>query len=224
MGCMVLSSGRSGTNLLLSMLANHKFFKIIDPYPEDKNCWFNPNIQVPINRLCKSDTHYILNFYYLQCYLNANPHMKILWTVRDPRDWAMSKVRRGYERDSYDASFDGCIADMFHMFRLFKQLEKYMPEKVKIVLMEDLIERPEDTMKSVCSFLRINYSNELLNTRKNMAKKNLLERYNGLDKSQISLYKDWTNAYDGFLSKIDFSMEDLFVYLRPIINYFGYGV
>lgn len=224
MGCMILSNGRSGTNLLLSMLANHKFFDIVSPYPEDKNCWFDPNIRNSITRLAKSDTHYILNFYYLEQYLKNNSHMKIIWTIRDPRDQAMSKIRRGYGRDSYDASFEGCIADMFHMFRLFLQLKKYYPEKVKVVKMEDLIMNPSDTLKDICKFLKINYTDDLLDIRKNMAKKNLLDRYNGLDKSQVSLYKDWQNVYCGFLKNIDFNMEDLFIYLKPIIEYFEYEV
>jgi len=223
MGCMILSSGRSGTNLLLSMLSNHKFFVKEAPYPEDKYCWLMPeSIKPKLTRICKSDTHYITNFFYLERYLKMHPEMKILWMLRNPKDWCMSKIRRGYERDSYDATFEGCVADMFHMFRLYKQLEKYMPSHVMPVKMEDLIMAPKEQLKIICNFLQVNYTDDLLDFESNATKKNLTKRYKGLDKSQIGLYKNWETAYDGFLTKIDFDMLDVFKYMEPLIEYFGY--
>jgi len=222
MGAMVLSSGRSGTNLLLAMLAGHEFFQIMEPYPEDKSCWFTPT-QVPINRLCKSDTHYVINFDFMSNFLSMNQHIKLVWMLRDPRDWAMSKIARGYERDSYDATFDGVVADLFHMFRLYKQTAKYIPDRIKTVKMEYLIKNPQKELKEICEFLQINYTEDLLDFRHNIAKKNLKDRYKGLDTSQIKLYKKWQKTYDGKLTQINFDMEDVFKYLKPITKYFKYG-
>lgn len=221
MGCMILSSGRSGTNLLLSMLSNHKFFVKEDPYPEDKFCWFAQDTS-KLTRLCKSDTHYILNFFYLEQYLKRNPHMKVLWTLRHPNDWCMSKIRRGYERDSYDATLEGCVADMFHMFRLCKQLRNYMTNRMIFVKMEDLIINPKEQLEFVCDFLGVNYTDDLLDFKGNATKKNLTDRYKGLDTSQINLYKNWETVYDGFLTKIDFSVLDVFKYMKPLTEYFEY--
>ena len=149
--------------------------------------------------------------------------MKILWMLRDPRDWCMSKVRRGIERDSYDATFDGCVADMFHMFRLYKQCEQRIPDRIKTVKMEYLLKNPTKELKEICEFLQINYTDELLDYRHNLKKKELKERYKGLDTSQIGLYKKWEKAYDGFLTKVPFKMEDLFSYMKPLTKYFGYN-
>lgn len=222
MGAMILSSGRSGTNLLLAMLTGHEFFTPLGPNPEDRSCWFEPQ-QVPVSYLAKSDTHYVINIDFIIQFLNTNPHMKILWTLRDPRDWCMSKVRRGIERDSYDATFDGCIADMFHMFRLYKQCEQRVPDRLKTVKMEYLIKNPVKELKEICEFLQINYTDEMLDFRHNLKKKNLRERYKGLDTSQIGLYKKWDKAYDGFLTKVPFRMEDLFFYMKPLVKYFKYN-
>ncbi len=219
---MVLSSGRSGTNLLLAMLKGHEVFTPIVEI-EDKSCWFTPT-PVPITYLSKSDTHYILNFEFMQTFLSVNSHIKLLWMLRDPRDWAMSKIARGYERDSYDATFDGVVADLFHMFRLYKQVEKYMPNRVKTVKMEYLIKSPQKELKEICEFLQVNYTEDLLDFRHNMAKKNLNTRYKGLDTSQIKLHKKWKKAYDGKLTQVDFNMEDVFTYLKPITKYFKYEV
>jgi len=223
MGTMILSSGRSGTNLLLAMLKGHDFFTPTVE-PEDKNCWFSQGQQVPITYLSKSDTHYILNYDMMQGFLIPNQHIKLLWMLRDPRDWAMSKIARGYERDSYDATFDGVVADMFHMFRLYKQVSKYMPDRIRTVKMEYLIKNPKTELKGICDFLQINYTEDLLDFRHNLAKKNLKTRYRGLDTSQIKLYKKWQKAYEGKLTQIDFDMEDVFKYLKPITKYFKYEV
>ena len=219
---MVLSSGRSGTNLLLAMLKGHSFFTPTAE-TEDKGCWFQPT-QVPVTYLSKSDTHYVINFEFMQNFLAMNSHIKLLWMLRDPRDWAMSKIVRGYERDSYDATFDGVVADLFHMFRLYKQVAKYMPERIKTVKMEYLIKNPQKELKEICEFLQINYTEDLLDFRHNLAKKNLKTRYKGLDTSQIKLYRKWQKAYDGKLTQIDFDMEDVFKYLKPITKYFKYEV
>jgi hypothetical protein len=224
MGAMVLSSGRSGTNLLLAMLSSHEFFTPLGPNPEDKQCWFTQNPKVPVSYLSKSDTHYIINFDSLSYFLNTNPHVKILWTLRDPRDWAMSKVRRGIERDSYDSTFEGCVADMYHMFRLYKQLGQYAPDRIKTVKMEYLINNPTKELKEVCEFLNINYTEDMLDFRHNIKKKKLKDRYKVLDTSQIGLYKKWQKAYDGFLTQIPFNMEDLFAFLNPLTLYFKYEV
>lgn len=223
MGAMILSSGRSGTNLLLAMLSSHEFFTPLEPDPEDKNCWFNPNPRVDVSYLSKSDTHYVLNLDFLNKFLQLNPHMKLLWTLRDPRDWCMSKVARGWERDSYDATFDGCVADMFHMFRLYKQTEKYHKDRLKPVKMEALLKNPKKELWEICEFLQINYTDDLLDFRHNLKKKELKERYKGLDTSQIKLYKKWRKAYDGVLTRVDFNMEDLFKYMKPLITYFKYN-
>lgn len=222
MGTMVLSSGRSGTNLLLAMLTGHSFFTPVGPDPEDKMCWFSQGYQVPITYLSKSDTHYILNFDFMKNFLVPNPHIKLLWMLRDPRDWAMSKIKRGYERDSYDANFEGVIADMFHMFRLYRQVEAYMPDRMKPVKMEYLIKSPRDELKKICEFLHINFIEDMLDFRHNIKKKELRERYKGLDTSQIGLHKKWQKAYNGFLTQLPFKIEDVFSYLQPITRYLKY--
>ena len=219
---MVLSSGRSGTNLMLAMLKGHSFFTPTAE-PEDKACWFNPT-QVPVTYLSKSDTHYVINFEFMQNFLNSNSHIKLIWMLRDPRDWAMSKIARGYERDSYDATFDGVVADLFHMFRLYKQASKYMPDRIRTVKMEYLLKNPKTELKGICDFLQVNYTEDLLDFRHNLAKKNLKTRYRGLDTSQIKLYKKWQKAYEGKLTQIDFDMEDVFKYIKPITKYFKYEV
>ncbi len=222
MGAMVLSSGRSGTNLLLAMLTGHEFCTPVGPDPEDKMCCIALGKQVPLTYLSKSDTHYILNYDLMQSFLGPNSHIKILWMLRDPRDWAMSKIARGYDRDSYDATFEGVVADLFHMFRLYKQVEKYMPDRMKTVKMEYLLKNPRKELKEICEFLQINFTEDLLDFRHNIQKPELRERYKGLDTSQIKLYRKWKKAYDGMLIHVDFDIEEVFKYLQPITKYFKY--
>jgi hypothetical protein len=223
MGAMVLSSGRSGTNLMLAMLTNHDFFTPFGPDPEDKACWFDPQYQVPMTYLSKSDTHYILNFDHINQLMTRNGHMKLIWMLRDPRDWAMSKIAHGFERDSYDATFDGVVADMFHMFRLYKQAIKYIPDRMKTVKMEYLLKNPRKELKEVCEFLQINFTEDLLDFNHNLKKKSLKEQYKNLDTSRIGLYRKWKKAYDGYLSQTDIGMNMLFDYLKPMTQYFKYN-
>ncbi len=224
MGAMVLSSGRSGTNLMLAMLTGNKFFTPVGPDPEDKMCWLAQGQSMPVTYLSKSDTHYILNFDYMQQFLVPNGHIKLIWMLRDPRDWAMSKIAHGFERDSYDANFEGVIADMFHMFRMYRQVETYMPDRMMPVKMEYLLKNPRTELKRVCEFLQINFTEDLLDFRHNFKKKSLKEQYKTLDTSRIGLYKKWQKAYNGKLTQVPFDMNAVFDYLKPITKYFKYEV
>ena len=109
------------------------------------------------------------------------------------------------------------------MFRLYKQTEKYYPKRIFTIKFEYLLKTPTTVLKDICDFLQINYTKDMLDFKHNIKKKSLRERYNGLDTSQIGLYKKWQKAYDGFLTQVDVDIPKVFNFLLPLSTYFKYG-
>lgn len=219
--CVVFSSGRSGTNMVLSILEASESFYPTEP-PEDKEVFKRNAIYID-GYLTKSDTTYCRSYRYnFAPVMLRNPAMRIVWPIRDPRDWAMSKLRAGWKRGSDDATFEGCIADLYHMLDLFKRARKDFPERIYPIKMEDVILSTVDEIRRLCKWLNISYNDNMLEFYKRVRHSGKRARYNKIDKGQVALWKDWKNVYDGMLTTIDFDIEDLFKQLDHIIQFFGY--
>ena len=88
--------------------------------------------------------------------------------------------------------------------------------------MEDVISNIENETKRLCDFLGINYTLEMLNFMDRMrveAKKN---RYKGLDKGQIGLWKNWNKIYDEFFSDNKYPIIEMFKKVEYLVTYFNY--
>jgi hypothetical protein len=224
---VILSSGRSGTNLILEMFTECNNYTPTQ-YPEDKEV-FKRDIQYPERYLCKSDTHYIDDYKELKNFMLKNKHAQILFTVRHPYDWVLSKLYRGRPlkrrgwRPADDATTDGCIADMTKMFDIYKQVTRDFPLKILVVKMEDVLSDIEKEAKRICKFLCIVYNKSMTTPHLRMRHEGKRRRYPTLDKSQIGLYKKFDIIYDGyFKDKKKAGIRKIFKSVEPIIEEFGY--
>lgn len=205
---VVLGCGRSGTNMVLEALRASGQFNASEP-PEDKGLMQRSN--VPPGYLTKCDTWYF-DWLELDGFLGRNPGVRVVWTVRDPRDMALSKMRRGVplseggdcETLAGDATLTGCVADIRKMYRIYRKLmASEHAHRVVAVEMEDVILDFERTMRALCLFCGVEWREGMHDFWKYVRTPEKRERYNGLDKSQVALWKHWSDVYDGFFADRD---------------------
>uniref|UniRef100_A0A6H1ZLI8 Putative sulfotransferase domain contining protein n=1 Tax=viral metagenome TaxID=1070528 RepID=A0A6H1ZLI8_9ZZZZ len=220
MKVVVFSAGRSGTNIALEVLRGNPYFLASDP-PEDKAVFLR-DMAYPDRYLTKSDATYCRSYSFLKNVMEQNRDMFIVWTVRDPRDMCLSKIRRGFKRGSDDATFDGCIADLFHMVDLHKRAMNDFKDRIYTIKMENILLDTEPEIKNLCRWLNIEYLEEMKFFYKRMRNKNKKKRYSDIDLSQIKMYRN--QIYTSEVADYGINLVLLFLTIKPIINYFGYGV
>jgi len=231
MSVLVLSCGRTGTNMLLEILRGSPELEAT-PMAEDKQVVRRGQL-VYENYLSKCDTVYIDNVEQVSAFLDNNPKMKILWTIRDPRDMALSKIYRGqpgHEGPSYgladDATHQGCLEGIEWMKQVYVHITENYPERIKLIKMEDIILEFHDTVKEVCQFCEIPYNENMNNFIGRYRTVQKRRRYKTLDKSQVGLYKRKYQIYDEFFAdwrKCKVDVAALFEDLRPYSEFFGYN-
>jgi hypothetical protein len=214
--------------LILEVLRGHSFFQA-SKEPEDKQ-FFKRQKEYTANYLTKCDAiYYRLND--LEKTLQLNPHLTIVWTMRDPRDMVLSKIYRGQPRSkggdgsdrvADDATPKGCIEDMFHSYSYYKYLKQNHRDKLLVVKMEDVILDIERESKRLCRKLNLDWEGAMTHPVPRLRQKEKRKRYKNLDKKQIGLWKRWQEVYDGFFSKNDYAILSLFKKIDPIRQEFLY--
>jgi hypothetical protein len=185
----------------------------------------------PDRYLSKCDTWYC-NKDDLKITLNRNPSMKILWTIRNPKDMCLSKLRRGrpiseggdcHDGVSADATYDGCMFSLRKMFDLYKTVEAEFADRLLVVKMEDIIRDIEGTTVCICEFIGIPFEKNMLYFMSRMRNRFKKKRYgNGVDKTQLDLWKRYRLIYDGFFTDKVELVERLFDDVSFISEEFGY--
>ena len=228
MSVLILSCGRTGTNMILEIMRGSSQLNAT-PMAEDKQLFRGQGI-VRTDYLSKCDTVYIDNFDQVNMVLDKNPHLKILWTIRDPRDTALSKIYRGqpgvegaaYNMLADDATHPGCLEDLAWMKRVYTHIQENYPTRIKLVKMEDVILQFDDTIRSVCEFCEVPYEEEMRNFIGRYRTVQKAQRYKDLDRGQIEIYKRKYEIYGGFFKTHDIDLDALFVDLLPCLEFFGY--
>lgn len=230
MATLVLSCGRTGTNLTVSILQGNPYFNI-DSRIENRTI-FNPVSQYPSTYLCKSDVTYLPHIDKLLRLLEINKEMKVVWTIRDPRDVLLSKIKRGQlikdggdntGSPSEDSTVEGAIESLTSMYNAYRQcIEKYS-ERCILVKMEDILLDIEGESKKMCNFLNIEYHPNMLNFTNRIIDIKKKRYGNKIDKSQVALWKNWETIYDKFFTIKGLDMEIHFTKIKDMISYFNYG-
>jgi hypothetical protein len=229
MSVAVLGCGRSGSNITTEMLRGSPDLRA-SKGEEDKKL-MKRHTTYPANYLAKCDTHYFNAEDILQT-AAANPKMHVAWTIRDPRDMAMSKLRRGVPLKNGgdcssladDATYEGCLADIRKMAKLYKVVCDYFGSRVVLVKMEDTLRNPENQAFQLCQTFGIRFHHSMPAFYLRMRNQHKRQRYgNKIDLSQIEMWKNWQGAYNGWLVKKGFDMMALFKELQPEVESFGYG-
>jgi hypothetical protein len=223
MPTIVYSSGRSGTNIVLEILRGSKELEATE-HMEEKGV-FTRALPMDENYLTKADTHYTAGPQAQEKFMEWQPTAKIVWVIRDPRDMALSKIRRGTIGDlkADDATELGCLRDLNHMFQCYSWLKKYYPSRLHVIKMENVLLNLGPTVENMCSFLGIKMTPTMLDYIGRFRHKKYKAIYGGqVDSSRVELWKDWENSYDGFFKTEPADMPYLFEKLAPIIEEFGY--
>ncbi len=240
MAVLVLSCGRTGTNMLLESLrgsshlkatevAEHKQLYRVNPeLGYDPTITGHANPSLPLNYLSKSDTVYIDNFQQVKAVMDKNDHLKILWTIRDLRDASLSKICRGQPGTdtpilSDDATLKGCVEDIDWMAKIYRFILAHYPDRIMLVKMEDVICNFEDTLKKVCKFCEVPYEDAMTEFVGRYRLKTKASRYKTLDKGQLETHKRVFDIYDGFYKTHPINIGTLFSQVTPYLEIFGYG-
>lgn len=224
---LIFSSGRSGTNLILEAFTGTDQFSP-SSMPEDK-LFFKRGVKYGHKYLTKCDTNYCESYKLFKAVMTYNEHLKVIWSVRHPYDWCMSKIYRGsVGREEKgipladDATYHGCVSDMYHMFSIYVMAITEFYNRVLVVKMEDMILETEKTLKGICDKFDLGFEESMLHPETRMRHEGKKERYKTLDKSQIDLYKQLTEVYDGFFADRVKYMKHLFRYMQPLCMEFDY--
>jgi len=226
--CCITSCGRSGTNLVTEILSGNSYFTPTIRI-QDRS-FFKRKIKYSKGYLTKCEIiHYELNDF--KETMNINQNLKIIWTIRDPRDMILSKIRRGQSIENggekkgiaFDATPDGSVQNIVLAYNYYRYIKKKFGKRILLVKMEDIILNIEKESKRICNFLNISYNENMLNFMIRMRNVHKRQRYTTLDKGQLELWKKWETIYDGFFTKNQFNIEELFNRVKPIVKYFKYN-
>lgn len=228
MATTVIGTGRSGTNMTLEILRGNSFFQASKD-PENKFLFQKPQIYSN-DYLTKCDTYYCSSTNEIDKLIQYNPNIKIIWTIRDPRDIILSKIRRGQPRNkggdckklSDDGTPKGCIKNMEHMFSCYQHIKKYYPSKMMLVKMEDIINSLENTTKKMCYFIEIDYEPLMCDFADRIRVQVKKDRYKQLDKNQVEIWRNWQTSYNGFFVENNYQIDTLFNQIQYLIDYFNY--
>lgn len=221
---LVLSCGRTGTNMVTELLRGDS---TLNALPHDDNSLFRRPRTLPENYLAKTDTWYIDNTQQIADVLESNPHLKIVWTVRNFKDVIMSKIYRGQPGNDNnhtladDASLEGCEKDMMWMKECYMFIKEFYSDRLILSKMETLLENPEEAAKNLASQTNLVYNPEMLSFASRMRNSNKKSRYKGIDKSQLSLHERKEEVYNGFFKDYDFGNLDIVA--EHLNKFFNYG-
>lgn len=229
MSCVVIGTGRSGTNIALEMLSGNSYF-VTSRIVEDKGVF--KNFLIPERYLTKCDTLYFDYFKDLVKTLINHDHLKIVFTIRDPRDILLSKLYRGRptvlggdcSEYSDDSTVEGALKVMQHMFKVYQQLlvSSFAP-RVMLIKMEDLLLHPERSAHCLCKFLDISYEADMTKFYLRMRNAFKVRRYGlKIDLTQIGLWKRWNEVYKGYFSAINFNAPEEFKKVQYLVEFFDY--
>lgn len=229
---IVLSTGRSGTNLVLESLVGNPYFTPTE-YPEDK-ILFQTGFKLPDRYLTKSDTVYIPTYNYLKSFMQNNVNANIIWVLRHPYDHCLSKLYHGRPPQGWDPKKiyrytddcfpEGCISNIKWMYSLLKQAEHDYPLRILRVKMEDILLNIEAETKRMCQWLCILWDEDMMNAPKRSRHEGNKKEYGDkIDKSRIDLYKDLDTAYGGYFSDKKSEVQKVFDAVEYMIGEFGYA-
>jgi hypothetical protein len=203
--------------------------------PEEDKAFFKRDFfkreHVPPMYVTKCDTVY---FTVRQMFdvMKRNRHLRVVWTIRDPRDMAMSKLRRGCPKfeggdcKSYakDGTPAGCVEDIFQMWNMHTAAcaNKVLRQRIMTVRMEDMITDTEHVARVLATFAGIEYHPAMVEFWKRMRNVQKAKRYRGLDRSQLYMWKRWETAYGGWLAE-RYDMGAIFADLEPVTEAYGYA-
>lgn len=214
--------------MVLEVLRGNPFFHASEP-PETKRI-FNRQNRAPSRLLTKCDTCYFDINDYLR-FIAENQHVRAVWMLRDPRDMAISKLRRGAPKSdggdcvhqADDATPNGCVADIRKAHMMLRQAMYMEPGSAIVCRMEAVIGDPVRASKYLCGALGIDYDPSMPDFVPRMRVAQKRARYKTIDRGQVEMWRRWETVYDGWLCKRGFDMPGIFNSLQDVVDDWGYS-
>ncbi|MES2762989.1 MAG: sulfotransferase [Bacteroidota bacterium] len=151
------------SNLDYKQLCSIIYLQFFEPKPKD-------NITIILDKQIKY-------FFYLKKLLELFPDSKFVILVRDPRVNAVRKKSRNLNAGQHPLYLAALWNNTYKNIAYLKAKHKH----VLIVKYEELVSEPETILKTVCEFLGISYTNEMLKTE-------------GVYESFLNMQEDRVNA------------------------------
>ncbi len=115
--------------------------------------------------------------------MRVNPDAKLIHMVRDPRGTGSGQLNTFNRKDALAV---GYLWSRYN--KNLAALKEIYPEKYYLLKYEDLVLKPEETVKSLCKFLEIEFREEMMDYRKTTVKR--FENYTeAITKKHESLMK-----------------------------------
>lgn len=143
------------------------------------------------------------HIYYAEEIFKKYPNAMFIITVRDPRAIALSEMVKLSENKRSHSKFNlfSFIVRWASAHALAKRwVKKYGTERIKYLLYEDIVRHPEETVRSICSFVGVDFQQEMLEvgvvnssfkdkeqTDKKFNTENLDRWKTGLDENQVAV-------------------------------------
>ncbi|MGM5483432.1 MAG: sulfotransferase family protein [Nanobdellota archaeon] len=181
------------------LIKNNEIYFI--EYNKDLKKYYNSFFNDIINDTLKKNNKKIFiedntwNILYSSELLSLIPNSKIIHMIRDPRDVVFSFLKQKWAPNSIEEAVSWYKSIMEKWDFEYKKLNK---NYVKILKMEDLINKTESSLNEVCDFLDINIEDKMLNF--------------DLSKGNIGKWKKMNKKDKDFLNK------ELKIYIKK----FGY--
>lgn len=230
MAVIVSGCGRSGSNVVLEILRGSPSLKATKS-PEDKKFW-KRGTAYPRNYLSKCDTVYASRRD-IKATMEADKNLRVIWSIRDPRDMLLSKLRRGVPRSAGgdckvqadDATVFGALKDIFIMAQFYNFILSRWPGRVMAVKMEDCILYPETTAGEMAYRLGIKFAPQMADFPMRMRNPQKARRYGSrIHEDQVGLWRNWTSVYDGWVAEhfMTCEIEHAFRNLETVARMFEY--
>tara|TARA_B100000787_G_scaffold164251_1_gene146729 strand:- start:3316 stop:4503 length:1188 start_codon:yes stop_codon:yes gene_type:complete len=152
---------------------------------------------------------------------------KFILIIRDPRA-AVASYKNGLKKSNKSnlapltLSYLRCWRKQVAFFEYFKS-KRNLKKRVLLVKYEELVNNPKMITKKMCNFLKINYSNDMINTSKFMGLGKNTKQWksnSNFTSPQKGIYKTSLNKWKRFLNK-DLKNFIEFV-VGPELKYLGY--
>lgn len=149
------------------------------------------------------------NIYHADDIMALAPNAKLLLINRDVRDVVASLKKRYlvlqnnpevYKRNLNIKKLDkdyNLVTDSIMWSKTvqasFKALERYGPDRVKIIQYEDFVDTPQEHFKMICDWLDIKFEEEMLNSTYRNSADPALKSKKGISKSSVGNYRKLLN-------------------------------